>query len=180
MLQSASDWWYGTGENKDSTTEDQDKDKEKNLDNNNEDEKKADDAIEEEEKIEIEFKKELKSVKCTDFVISIFKLIDFEASIKLLLKTQFDDKLTETECSGILSLFNKILEVGVPTKSYLSSYSDEILIGEIILSYFASISPTNPDEFGCWDRWIKYRLNKEISNGLSSEKVKTENLEKFS
>ena len=166
MLQSASDWWYGT-ENKESS-----EDKEKNLENNDEKKDEVDD-----EEIEIEFKKELKSITFIDPVISLFKLIDFENTIKQLLISNFNNKLTEEELSELIALFNKIYKNGVKTKLRLKIYVEEIEIGEIILSYFAKVSHTNPGEYECWERWIKYRINKEIS--LKLAEVKKENLEKF-
>jgi len=33
---------------------------------------------------------------------------------------------------------------------------DELCFGDLIMSYFSSFSPTNPDAKGCWKRWAAY------------------------
>jgi len=164
MLQSASDWWYGT----------ESKAEEKDDDDNDTKQQKEESKN---EKFEIEFKRELQSVSCLDPVIALFKLIDLEQAVKQLLSRQFENKLIDKESNELLGLFTKIYQHGVPSKAYLQLYEKEIKIGEIILSYFASFSATNPDGFGCWTRWIEYRLNAEISSKLAS--VKEESLRKF-
>merc|ERR1712228_47615 len=66
--------------------------------------------------------------------------------------------------------------MGISSHSLLTVYS-ELKIGEIILSFFASLSPTNPAPFDCFDRWIKYRMQKDIISKIN--KVKNKDLLKF-
>merc|ERR1719334_1478003 len=113
MLQGASDWWYGAADTK---TDDAD-DKQTDPQNNDDEEKK-------EEPFDISFKPELDSISCLDPVICMFKLVDFKSAITSMLAKQFESPaLTPKELEGLLTLFTKILSVGLPTKPYLALYS---------------------------------------------------------
>eukprot|EP01083_Nonionella_stella_P083898 232057_1 len=173
MLQSASDWWYGP-ETKD--PEDDTNDKKESNDDDTDAKTEIKQPDEEDEEVEIEFEKELDSISCVDVVLSLFKLTDFEKVVQTMISKQFPDDLTDKERTEIYELFSKIHLLGVTTKSKLTVYS-ELKIGFIILSYFASLSATNPNAFGCWNRWVTYRRRKDIRIGLQN--VKAENLEKF-
>eukprot|EP00485_Elphidium_margaritaceum_P024429 CAMPEP_0202713954 /NCGR_PEP_ID=MMETSP1385-20130828/62004_1 /ASSEMBLY_ACC=CAM_ASM_000861 /TAXON_ID=933848 /ORGANISM="Elphidium margaritaceum" /LENGTH=341 /DNA_ID=CAMNT_0049374511 /DNA_START=26 /DNA_END=1051 /DNA_ORIENTATION=- len=166
-LQSASSWWYGGAPSPAG-----------GLDTNevksDEKEEAKDDFS---EKVTIALEKNVKCLKCRDHIIVLFQLVDLASAIKQLLKQQFGDQLTEKECTEILALFTAICDAGVPTKGHFIIYSEELFIAEIIMSYFSSYSETNPDAIGCWDRWLKYRLNKDISQSLKT--VSHEQLQKF-
>ena len=162
MLQSASDWWYGTEETKANEPNDT-QDNNENPENTDTD----DESDQKMQKLDIKFEKNLQCISSLDPIISMFKLINFEKGITALLSKQFENKLTEKETNVILSLFVKIYQMGIASHSLLSLYT-ELKIGEIILSYFASLSPTNPPPFECFDRWIKYRMDKDIRMKLNS------------
>jgi len=46
-----------------------------------------------------------------------------------------------------------------------------MLMAEIIMAYFSSLSPTNPDIFGCWKKWITYRSDHSLY-GVNPQKLK--------
>ncbi|ETO32061.1 hypothetical protein RFI_05057 [Reticulomyxa filosa] len=41
---------------------------------------------------------------------------------------------------------------------------DELCFADIILSYFSSFSPNNPDAVGCWKRWVMYRNDSPLKD----------------
>ena len=165
MLQAASDWYWGSSPADDG----------KNADQNDES-PETDEPESKEEEFHVEIEADLESVRCRDPIIMMFKLIDFDNGIQNLLTTQFADKLTKKESDGLMDLFAAILKMGIPSKVHLAVYS-KMMIGEVILSFFASMSPTNPDAFDCWDRWLKYRLNEDIHEQLNA--VDNQSLNKF-
>ena len=166
MLQAASDWYWGAepAPNDNDNKDNGDVDGAENPEN---DDAKAESKEPEEPEFHIEIEPELESVRCRDPILMMFKLIDFEKGIQNLLTVQFGDKLTKSESDGLMDLFGAIFKLGIPSKSHLAAFS-KMMIGEVILSYFASVSPTNPDAFGCWDRWLQYRLIEDIHAKLNS------------
>jgi len=62
--------------------------------------------------------------------------------------------LTAEEKKGILSLCE-----WVKTDKVSIRLSREMWMAELVISYFSSLSPTNPDMFGCWRRWAVYRAD---------------------
>jgi len=173
-LQAASDWYWGTGaaaNDNDSAEKKEDKNAAQNPEN---DDEKAESK--EESDFHVEIEPELESVQCRDPILMMFKLLDFEKGIGSLLNLQFGDDLTEKESEGLMELFTTIYKTGIPTKNHLAAFS-KMMVGEVILSFFASVSPTNPDAFGCWDRWLQYRLNEDIHSKLNE--VDPKSLNKF-
>ena len=67
--------------------------------------------------------------------------------------------LTKEEKKGILELCE-----WVKTEKLSIKLCSEMWMAEIIITYFGSLSPTNPDLFGCWKRWITYRCDHGLYN----------------
>jgi len=68
--------------------------------------------------------------------------------------------LTMEEKSGILKLCE-----WVKTEKLSIKLCEEMWMAEIVIAYFASLSPTNPDLNGTWRRWISYRSD-HLDDGL--------------
>jgi hypothetical protein len=47
--------------------------------------------------------------------------------------------------------------------------SSEMWLSEVIIAYFSSLSPTNPDIVGCWKKWIAYKHDHPLRNVSVSE-----------
>lgn len=69
--------------------------------------------------------------------------------------------LTNDEKKGILTLCE-----WVKTEKLSIKLCSEMLMSEIIITYFSSLSPTNPDLFGCWKKWIIYRSDHGYDHSL--------------
>ena len=178
MLQGASDWWYGSADTK---TDEPDDEQHSGQTSNQTETENADTETDEkkEEAFSISFKPELDSISCLDPVICMFKLVDFKSAITSMLAKQFESpKLTAKEHQGLLALFDKILATGLPSRPYLLLY-ERMKVGEVILSYFASLSPTNPDAFGCWHRWVVYLLDATMTAKLAPDAVSDSKLAAF-
>jgi len=62
--------------------------------------------------------------------------------------------LSAEEKKGILSLCE-----WVKSDKVSGRLSGDLWMSELVISYFSSLSPTNPDMCGCWRRWAVYRAD---------------------
>jgi len=68
--------------------------------------------------------------------------------------------LTKEEKHGILTLCE-----WVKTEKLSIRQCEEMWMAEIVITYFSSLSPTNPDLYGCWRKWINFRID-HLDDGL--------------
>lgn len=97
--------------------------------------------------------KKMESTSLSSSILSIINVDDLNRYLDSL-------NLTQQEKAGILKLCEWL-----KTEKLSIKLCEEMWMAEIIISYFASLSPTNPDLYGTWRRWISYRSD-HLEDGL--------------
>jgi len=88
------------------------------------------------------------------------KNIDFEDNTHHPIEQYFDQlNLSQEEHEGLETLCKWIRD-----DEESLSMVEELSIGDVVLSYFSSYSPHNPDPQGCWQRWIKFRKESPLKD----------------
>jgi len=100
------------------------------------------------------------SLSVSSSILSIINVDDLNRYLDSL-------NLTKEEKAGILKLCE-----WVKTEKLSIKLCEELWMSEIVVSYFASLSPTNPDLHGTWRRWIVWRME-HFNDGLYNVNPKT-------
>ena len=109
--------------------------------------------IEEKESSALALSHQLEATSLSSSILSIINVDDLNRYLDSL-------NLSKEEKAGILKLCE-----WVKTEKLSIKMCEEMWMAEIVISYFASLSPTNPDLYGTWRRWMCYRAD-HLGDGL--------------
>eukprot|EP00484_Ammonia_sp_Unknown_P028167 CAMPEP_0197024712 /NCGR_PEP_ID=MMETSP1384-20130603/5214_1 /TAXON_ID=29189 /ORGANISM="Ammonia sp." /LENGTH=424 /DNA_ID=CAMNT_0042453141 /DNA_START=75 /DNA_END=1349 /DNA_ORIENTATION=+ len=76
--------------------------------------------------------------------------------------------LSKDEKKGILTLCEWVKSERLSIK-----LCDDMWMADVVMAYFSSLSPTNPDLYACWKRWVTYRNDHVLANdNVNTQRVK--------